>query len=95
MCNEKKIIMNKLVKSKEIYWCEGDDRYVLVVRDEGDIVGLNYMQGDDLELFESDFSNVDIELTKYYNAVKGYLNGSTEISRINQAMWAYFTYKND
>jgi hypothetical protein len=86
--------MNKLVKSREIYWCSDDDRYVLVVREDGDIVGLNYMQGDDLELFELDFNNIDEDLTKYYNAVECYLNGSTEISRINQAIWAYFTYHN-
>ncbi len=86
--------MNKLVKSREIYWCESDDRFVLVVREDGDIVGLNYMQGDDLELFELDFSDIDNDLTKFYNSVIHYLNGYTEINQINQAIWAYHSYTN-
>jgi hypothetical protein len=95
MCNEKKIIMNKLIKSKEIYWCDDHDRYVLVVRENGRIVGLNYMQGDDLELFEFDFDRVYEDLTKFYNCIKGMLNGATEIDRINQAIWAHFDYENN
>jgi hypothetical protein len=87
--------MNKLIKSKEIYWCEGYDRYVLIVREDGDIVGLNYMQGDDLEYFESTYGNIDVELTKFYNSVKAYLNGDTELDRINQAIWAHFDYENN
>ncbi len=87
--------MNELVKSKEIYWCQGDDRYVLIVREDGNIVGLNYMQGEGLEYFESDYSNIDVELTKFYNSVKGYLNGDTELERINQAIWAHFDYENN
>jgi hypothetical protein len=87
--------MNELVKSKEIYWCPGDDRYVLIVREDGNIVGLNYMQGDDLEYFESTYGNIDVELTKFYNSVKEYLNGDTEIDRINQAIWALFFYENN
>ncbi len=86
--------MNKLVKSREIYWCESDDRFVLVVREDGDVVGLNYMQGDDLELFELDFSDTDNDLTKFYNSVIHYLTGYTEIDRINQAIWAYHSYAN-
>jgi hypothetical protein len=94
--NPKKIvIMNELVKSKEIYWCQGNDRYVLIVREDGNIVGLNYMQGDDLEYFESAYGNIDVELTKFYNSVKAYLNGDTELDRINQAIWAHFDYENN
>jgi transcription termination factor NusB len=87
--------MNKLVKSREIYWCESDDRFVLVVREDGDIVGLNYMQGDDLEYFESNFNSIDKSLTKFYNSIENYLNGTTELDRINQAIWAHFAYENN
>ena len=87
--------MNKLIKIREIYWCESDDRFVLVVRGGGDVVGLNYMQGDDLEYFEANFSNIDKGLTKFYNSIEGALNGTTEIDRINQAIWAYFAYENN
>jgi hypothetical protein len=87
--------MNKLIKSKEIYWCKDDDRYVLIVRENGNIVGLNYMQGDDLEYFESTYTNVDFELTRFYHSVMPYLNGDSEIDRINQAIWAHFDYENN
>ena len=87
--------MDKLIKSREIYWCNDDDRHVLVVRDENGIVGLNYCQGDDLEYFEANFSNIDKGVTKFYNSIEGALNGTTEIDRINQAIWAYFAYENN
>ena len=87
--------MRDLIKSREIYWCSEHDRYVLVVREEGEIVGLNYMQGDELDLFEKDYSNVDEDLTNFYDCVKNYLNGYDELERINQAIWAHFDYKNN
>jgi hypothetical protein len=87
--------MSELIKSRSVYWCEEDDRYVLVVRNGSGIIGLNYMQGDDLEYFESNFSHIDSALTKFYNSIEGALNGTTEIERINQAIWAHFAYENN
>jgi hypothetical protein len=52
------------------------------------------MQGDELDLFKRDFSNIDYELTDFYNAVEPYLSGISRIDRINQAIWAHFAYKN-
>ena len=97
--------MNKLISSESVYWCEGDDRYVRVFK-LGDIVsGLNYMQGDDYGLFNAEefggldaangYSGIDQDLTDFYNSIAHYLNGDTEIERINQAIWAHFDYKND
>jgi hypothetical protein len=83
----------KVVKSREIVWCHADDRYILIIKDNGDIVGLNYMQGDELGVFMDKFSEVDADLTKFYQATYPYLGGTTELSRINQAIWAYFEYK--
>jgi hypothetical protein len=87
--------MDKIIKSRDIYWCPGDDRHVLVVKKDGNVVGLNYMQGDDLEFFESYFSNIDEDLTKFYNCIEGALNGDSEIDRINQAIWAHHSYTNE
>jgi hypothetical protein len=53
------------------------------------------MQGDDLEYFESTYTNVDFELTRFYHSVMPYLNGDSEIDRINQAIWAHFDYENN
>ena len=85
--------MNKLVSSREIYWCNDDDRYVLVIKSDDVIVGLNYCQGDDYDYFVKNFSDVDEDLTKFYNSIAHYLNGTTEIDRINQAIWAHHEYK--
>ncbi len=87
--------MSKLIKSREIHWCNHDDRHVLIVRDENGIVGLNYCQGDDLEYFEENFKDIDEDLTRFYISLDHYLNGATEIDRINQAIWAHFEYKNE
>jgi hypothetical protein len=87
--------MSKLIKSESVYWCEGDDRYVRVFKEGDVVVGINYMQGDYLKYFESNFSNIDKGLTKFYNSIEGALNGTTEIDRINQAIWAHFAYENN
>ena len=87
--------MNRLVESREIHWCESDDRHVLVIKSEDAEVKLNYCQGDDYDYFVKNFSDVDEDLTKFYNSIAHYLNGTTEIDRINQAIWAHFEYKND
>ena len=82
----------KVVESKQIVWCEYDDRYVLIFKSNDEIIGLNFMQGDELDIFKSDFNYIDAKLTDYYNAVAPYLGGSSELDRINQAIWAYHSY---
>ena len=87
--------MNKLVSSESIYWCEGDDRYVRVFQLGDEITGLNFMQGDDYELFNDGYQGIDEDLTNFYDATKDYLSGDTRIERVNQAIWAWFEYKNN
>ena len=84
---------HKLIKSTEIYWCRQHDRYIYIVKENDDVIGLNYMQGEDFEYFEKDYMNIDYDLTDFYNALADYLNGEDEIERINQAMWAYHGYE--
>jgi len=84
----------KIVESKEIVWSPSDDRYILIVRSNDKVIGLNFMQGDELEIFKEDFTYVDEELTDFYNAVSPYLVGHSELDRINQAIWAHFDYRN-
>ena len=80
--------------SQEVIWCEQDDRYILVVKFNDEIIGLNFMQGEELDLFLAEYNNIDEELTKFYRAIHHYLSGATELDRINQAIWGYFGYKN-
>jgi len=84
----------KVIESREIVWCPGDDRYILIIKENEAIVGLNYMQGDELDIFKRDFSDIDYELTDFYNAIHPYLAGESRIDRINQAIWAHFEYRN-
>ena len=85
---------NQQVMSSEVVWCPSDDRLILIMKEHGEIVGLNYMQGDDIEAFADNYYEIDHDLTDFYNGVKYYLGGETEIDRVNQAIWAHFDYKN-
>jgi hypothetical protein len=87
--------MNKIISSESIYWCEGDDRYVRVFQVGDEITGLNFMQGDDYELFNDDYQGIDEDLTNFFHATKNHLSGDTRIERINQAICAWFDYKNN
>ena len=85
----------KLVESREIVWSENNDRYILIIRSNDEIIGLNWMQGDDLDYFKEAYSMIDSELTDFYNAIEPYLDErNDEIGKINAAIWAYFEYRN-
>lgn len=87
--------MSRLISSESIYWCESDDRYVRVFKLDDRVIGINYMQGDDYEEFEKTYHDIDEDLTNFYLSIQKYLNGTTEIDRINQAIWAHFDYNNN
>ena len=84
----------KIIQSKEVVFSPDDDRHILIMKEDGEIIGLNYCQGDDLEYFFEHFDEIDHDLTEFYLSVKYYLSGETELDRINQAIWAHFDYKN-
>jgi hypothetical protein len=73
-------------------WCPSDDRYVLIIKEDNNIVGLNFMQGDELDIFKEEFNYVNTKLTDFYNAVAPYLSSDSELDRINQAIWSYHVY---
>jgi hypothetical protein len=84
----------KIIESKEIVWCANDDRYLYIEKEDNEIVGLNFMQGDEIEYFKDHYCEVSKDLTIFYNAVSVYLGGESELDRINQAIWAYVDYRN-
>ena len=85
----------KLVESREIVWCPYDDRYVLIIKEDDDIVGLNFMQGDELDIFKENYNYVDAKLTDFYNAIEPYLDTrNNEVGKINATIWAYFEFRN-
>lgn len=85
---------NRIILSEEIVWCHGDDRHVLIKRVDGEIDGLNYCQGDDLEYFLENFNEIDEDLTNFFKAIEPYLVHDDQIDRINAAIWAHFEYRN-
>jgi hypothetical protein len=79
--------------SKEIHWCESDDRYVVIVKvNDDEIIGLNYQQGRDVSLEELNELPIDEELTDFFLSIWGYLTGDDELDTINQAIWAHLNY---
>ena len=84
----------ELIESKQIVWCPGDDRYVYIEKVGDDIIGLNYMQGDELDYFKINYCYVDKDLSMFYHAIHYRLSGKCELDRVNQAIWAYFDYLN-
>jgi len=84
---------SKIVESRVIVWCNDEDRYVLIIKENDEVVGLNYMQGDELDLLKEQYDYIDYELTDFYNAVKDRLRGNSELDRINEAIWAHFQFR--
>ena len=84
----------KIIESREIVWCDEDDRHILIIRSNSEVIGLNYMQGDEFDHFVKHYNDIDHELTDFYNSIKHYLSGDSELDRVNQAIWAHFDYKN-
>ena len=84
----------RIVQSEEIVWSEENDRYIMIKKENNEIIGLNFMQGEELEYFVEHYMDIDHKLTDFYNSVKDYLSGESELDRVNQAIWAHFDYKN-
>jgi hypothetical protein len=86
--------MEDSVKRVEHVWCERDDRWVYVeYNDINDIVGLNFMQGDEYDLFKKTWCKSDESLTEYYTQMLEIFNIEKQSSRnlgfINKVMWSY------
>lgn len=88
--------MSKLISSESVYWCQSNDRYIRVFKLGDAISGINFMQGDDYELFNDNYAGIDEDLTNFYKAVEPYLDErNSELDDINAAIWAWFDYKNN
>lgn len=82
-----------IIKSRELHWCNDQDRFVLVTKENNQVIGLNYMQGDDSSDLEQPDLQIDQDLTRFFLILEPYLNGRTEIEKINQAIWAHLDYQ--
>ena len=83
----------KVLKSRIEYWSNDYDRQVLIIREGNEIVGIDFMQGDE----PVDFSNSkgDRSILTVYNASRVYLSGDNENECVNQAINLWFDLGND
>jgi len=82
----------KIIRSKEVTWCATDDRYVLVIKEDGEITGINFMQGEGLGCFEERYSKPCPLVTKFVLAVLPDYPSDCELDSINNAIWAWCRY---
>tara|TARA_R110002153_G_scaffold91215_3_gene222544 strand:+ start:175 stop:531 length:357 start_codon:yes stop_codon:yes gene_type:complete len=74
----------------EVEWVDSSDRHILIKRDGGgEVVGLNYMQGEEDPGFEDDDS-IEPKLSEFYTENKDMVKGKTELEVIDNAIWLYF-----
>jgi len=88
--------MNKdyRIDKVEHIWCSSDDRWVYIEYcDQRKIVGLNFMQGDEYDLFKKDWCYSDKGLTEFYEEMLGTFSiEAASVSRltfINKCMWTF------
>jgi len=75
---------------EEITWHDMDDRYIYIKIDyDGKMLGMNYMQGDEFDIFIKDYYKSDDNLTNFWNVVKQFVGGDTLYEQINNAIWLY------
>jgi len=77
-------------------WCDDNDRWMYIEYNrDGKVMGLNFMQGDEYELFKEVYCTTDPGLTDFYEAMLYTFpieqKSCSELSFINKCMWAYFT----
>jgi hypothetical protein len=78
----------KVVKSRIQYWSDDYDRRVLIIKEGVEIVGIDFMQGDEPVDFTGS-SGLPCILS-VYNASQMYLSGDTENECVNQAINIWF-----
>ena len=82
------------INKVEHVWCNSDDRWVYIEYDENDnIIGLNFMQGDEYNYFKKECSERDEALTEFYKQMLYTFPiekaSVSTLSFINGCMWAY------
>ena len=83
------------IVSEEIIFSHENDRHILIRKANDKIIGLNFCQGDDYDLFAEHYSGIDRDLTRFYQEVSGFINLDNEYDLINEVIWAWFRYKNE
>jgi hypothetical protein len=78
----------KIVKSRVEYWSDDYDRRVLIIKEGVEIVGIDFMQGEEPYDFTGKFA--DPTILAVYNASRVYLSGDDDLECVNQAINIWF-----
>lgn len=79
------------------YFMEDSDRWIRVWRENGKVIGINFVQGHDYEHFHNTLLNrckVNIELTDFYNNLKRDFVSTLDFKEeIDKVIWCYVNLK--
>ena len=78
----------KIISSDITYSVPSSDRYIRVIEDEYEVIGIGYWQGE----YETHIK-ICLDLTDFFNALECNLKGDTQIDRIDNAIWCYHNYE--
>lgn len=74
-------------------WCEKNDRWVYIEYDGDQIIGLNFMQGDEYEYFKEKWAHNNEALVDFYNIMLYTFPiekaSCSTLEFINKVMWAF------
>ena len=84
---------SKVIKVEHI-WCDSNDRWIyLEYNEQNKICGMNFMQGDEYEVFKEEYMGNDPGLMEFYGEMLYTFpiekNSVDRITFINKVMWAY------
>ena len=83
----------RVVRSRIEYWSDDYDRRVLIIKEGIEIVGIDFMQGDEPVDFKD--SDGDSSILTVYDASRVYLSGNDDLECVNQAINIWFELGND
>jgi hypothetical protein len=82
-----------LVYRTEVVFSEENDRHIWVQFEKADLIGVNFCQGDEIELMTKHYCCNDPKLLRFVSAVFDHMVGEDFYERLNEALWAYSTYE--
>ena len=68
---------------------ESSDRWIYIKEIDGEIVGLNFCQGDDYKYFKQGYLMNDNDILNTYNTLKNNFKLDDTIKNINAAIWSH------
>jgi hypothetical protein len=85
----------KTIKIEHI-WCEQNDRWIyLEYNDQNKIIGMNFMQGDEYDVFKYECAENDRRLMEFYDTMLYTFpieqKSVDTITFINKVMWTYIS----